>query len=243
MNLRTGLSNLAFVCLLTASLTLVIYSASANPAAGAKAVAKDAAAAAEQAHDAARKNVDIDTEHQHDADHHGDAMDAKDHAVKACGSCMMCDENMSINKAIATLMPTAGNEAQGTVMLEQVEGGVKVTANVTGLEPGSKHGIHVHETGDVSSEDGKAAGGHYNPAGHAHALADTQAGHAGDLGNLEADDQGNAEFSFFAEGITIIGMDNPVLGRAIIVHAADDGGQPTGNAGSRIAQGVIGVAE
>jgi Cu-Zn family superoxide dismutase len=277
-------TNIAFVLLLIASLSLVIYSASANPMAGAKAVAADTVDGAEEAHDAARKNNEIEVpddadriggdasmtgdaqggaEEAHDAARKHREIDGHDHgqehdhahvdghkhdgdkkkmAAGAC--CMACDGSLMINSAVAVLTPTAGNSASGVVDLQQVDGGVKISATVSGLTPNGKHAIHIHETGDVSSDDGSAAGGHYNPAGHDHALADTVEGHAGDLGNLEADDQGNADFSFVAKGITLAGMENPVLGRSIIVHAeADDGGQPVGNAGARISQGVIGIAE
>jgi Cu-Zn family superoxide dismutase len=135
---------------------------------------------------------------------------------------------------------------KGTITFRQTEGGVAVTANVTGLEPNSKHGFHVHEFGDPSSDDGSAMGGHYNPEGHAHALpasGDAER-HAGDFGNLEADADGNATFNMTFENISLAGKKNPILGRGLIVHEKpDDGGQPTGNAGGRIAQAVIGVAK
>ena len=66
--------------------------------------------------------------------------------------------------------------------------------------------------------------------------------HAGDLGNLQADNDGKVRYEISVKNITIAGTKNPIIGRGVIVHAKpDDGGQPVGNAGARIACGVIGV--
>jgi Cu-Zn family superoxide dismutase len=120
---------------------------------------------------------------------------------------------------------------------------VKVVAHVEGLSPGQKHAIHVHQFGDCSAPDAMSAGGHYNPEGHQHGLPETEKRHAGDLGNLAADSEGKAHYEITVDNISIAGVKNPVIGRAVIVHAkTDDGGQPVGNAGARIACGVIGIA-
>jgi superoxide dismutase, Cu-Zn family len=149
-----------------------------------------------------------------------------------------------VTKAVCVLQPTAGNKASGTVTFTQSGGKVKVVADIAGLEPDSKHGFHIHEFGDISKPDGTGTGGHYNPEGHPHGLPPASNRHAGDLGNVTADAQGNAHYEITVGNITIDGHEHAVLGRAIILHAKpDDGGQPTGNAGARIAQGVIGVAK
>jgi len=148
-----------------------------------------------------------------------------------------------IKQAVAVLHPTQGNKANGTVRFTQEGNSVKVVAHVEGLNPGQKHAIHVHEFGDCSSGDGMSTGGHYNPEKHEHGLPDKTQRHAGDLGNLEADASGKAHLELTVNNMSIAGNKNPVLGRAVIVHAkVDDGGQPVGNAGGRIACGVIGVA-
>jgi Cu-Zn family superoxide dismutase len=149
----------------------------------------------------------------------------------------------SVKQAVAVLHPTAGNQAKGTVRFTQSGDDVKVVADVEGLMPGQKHAIHIHQFGDCSSADGMSAGGHYNPEGHSHGLPDVEMRHAGDLGNLQADAQGKAHHELTVKNISIAGMKNPIIGRGVIVHAkVDDGGQPVGNAGARIACGVIGVA-
>ena len=150
----------------------------------------------------------------------------------------------AVNHAVAVIRPTAGNQCAGIVHFHKVGDAVKVVAEISGLTPNQAHGFHVHELGDVSGADGTATGGHYNPEGHSHALPTTSLRHAGDFGNLQADASGNARMELTVANISIAGLRNPVLGRGVIVHAkTDDGGQPTGNAGARIGQGVIGLAK
>ncbi len=143
--------------------------------------------------------------------------------------------------AVALIQPTKGNTCKGTVVFHQKGSEVKVVATISGLEAKSKHAIHVHEFGSCGSEDGKCTGGHFNPEGKKHGLPPSADRHAGDLGNLEADDQGNASYTVTVKNISLKnGKKSCILGRAIIVHAkADDGGQPTGNAGARIGAGTI----
>ncbi len=143
-------------------------------------------------------------------------------------------------KAICVLSPTAGNEVQGSVTFTQTDDGVLIEASLSGLTPG-KHGFHIHQYGDISSPDGKSTGGHYNPASVDHAAPDSAVRHVGDLGNLNADESGNATYSRVDTAFNI----HSVLARGITVHAGEDDltSQPTGAAGARVAVGVIGVAK
>jgi Cu-Zn family superoxide dismutase len=151
----------------------------------------------------------------------------------------------SVTKAVAVLHGTGGHEGvSGTITFSQSGGKVMVMGTVSGLVPNQKHAIHVHEFGDCSSPDGAAAGSHYNPEGNPHAMPPEGHRHAGDMGNLVADKDGKAVLELTLDNITVAGVRNPVLGRAVIVHEKpDDGGQPVGNAGARIACGVIGIAK
>ncbi|MEO5720123.1 MAG: superoxide dismutase family protein [Chthoniobacterales bacterium] len=146
-------------------------------------------------------------------------------------------------KAIAVLSAASGSEVAGTITFASGSDGVKVVAAITGLKPG-KHGFHVHEFGDCSAKDGTSAGGHYNPTKHPHAGPDAEMRHMGDLGNLEADASGKAHVEMTDKTLKLSG-ENSIVGYAVIVHEkADDlKSQPTGDAGGRVACGVIGVAK
>ena len=144
-------------------------------------------------------------------------------------------------QATAELRPTKGNSATGTATFAQFGDKVRVHAVVTGLKPGQEHGLHVHEVGDCSSGDGMSAKGHFNPYGKPHAHYSTAERHAGDLPSLKADAGGRAELTVELDVMTVAAGPASVVGRSVIVHAdADDyRTQPTGNAGTRIACGVI----
>lgn len=149
-----------------------------------------------------------------------------------------------VDRAVALLMPTQGHRARGVVYFEEDDGEVTVRYRIEGLEPGSEHGFHVHEFGDLTSADGTSLGGHYNPEGHPHELPGDQPRHAGDLGNIEANDDGIAEGEITVDNITIAGLKNPIIGRGLVVHAERDTGEgESGEAGARISVGVIGVAQ
>lgn len=146
-------------------------------------------------------------------------------------------------KAIAVLQATQGNQVKGTVTFTKTGEGIRVEGEITGLAPG-QHGFHVHEFGDVTSPDGKSAGGHFNPTGEMHGGPDAEHRHAGDFGNIEADASGTAKVSVMDKHLTLEGAKS-ILGRGLVVHAkADDlKSQPSGEAGDRVAVGVIGATK
>ncbi len=149
----------------------------------------------------------------------------------------------STKAAIAVIQPASGSACKGIVRLVQGEDGVKVTADLEGLAPNSKHGFHIHEFGDCSAPDATSAGSHYDAAGTKHhGMPSDSMRHTGDMGNIEADDSGKVHFELTLEGATLDCGRASLLGRAVIVHAnPDDFSQPVGNAGGRIGCGVIGV--
>jgi len=135
----------------------------------------------------------------------------------------------------------------GTILFKQTAGGPTfIAGRITGLEPG-EHGFHIHQFGDMS-EGCESMGPHYNPEGVDH--GDLDQGHVGDLGNITADDSGTATVKIVAERVDLTG-EQSVVGRGIVVHAdPDDLGQggdaeslKTGNAGDRLACGVITLKE
>ncbi|HVS14390.1 MAG TPA: superoxide dismutase family protein [Thermoanaerobaculia bacterium] len=142
--------------------------------------------------------------------------------------------------ALATLAPTEGNRAAGTISFTETEIGVRVSALLTGV-PEGVHGIHVHENGDCSAPDASSAGGHFNPQATPHGpqVSLSAQRHAGDLGNLVAGADGSAAY----EGVDLVlgfGADT-LVGRAVVLHGGRDDltSQPAGDAGPRIACGVI----
>ena len=146
-----------------------------------------------------------------------------------------------INKAMCVL---TNNEPgiEGNVLFEQLQKGCKITVNIKGLTPG-KHGFHIHNKGDLT-EGCKSLCSHYNPFNKVHGE------HVGDLGNIVADDNGVVKQVIIGKDIELNGPIS-VIGRSVIVHQDEDdlglGGNEeslkTGNAGKRIACGVIGISE
>lgn len=141
--------------------------------------------------------------------------------------------------AAADLAPTKGNTVNGTVTFAPGPDGVRVTAHIEGLAPG-EHGFHLHQNGDCGAPDASSAGDHWNPTQQPHGAPDAPAHHAGDLGNVTADAKGIAHMERVVQGLSLDGPQS-AIGRAVIVHGnADDlNTQPSGNAGPRVACGVV----
>lgn len=148
-------------------------------------------------------------------------------------------------KAVAVLK--GNSSVEGVVTLTQEDAGpTTVSVRVTGLAPG-KHGFHLHEYGDTTNGC-ISTGAHFNPNGLTHGAPEDEIRHAGDLGNIVANADGVAEATIVDSQIPLSGP-NSVVGRAFVVHEAEDdlgkGGHElsltTGNAGGRLACGVVGL--
>jgi len=151
-----------------------------------------------------------------------------------------CATTPSGPAAVAVLEPTKGNTGGGKVTFLQKGDKVVVVAQVSGLAPGG-HGFHIHEKGDCSSGDGMSAGAHFNPQGKPHGNPNDADHHAGDMPMLMADGYGDAKL-IVELGIIAVGSGpGDVIGKSVIVHkdADDYKTQPTGNAGARVACGVV----
>jgi Cu-Zn family superoxide dismutase len=144
-------------------------------------------------------------------------------------------------RATAQLQPTKGNKTFGEATFEQVGDKVRVIVFAQGLRAGQTHGFHIHEAGDCSSGDGMSAKGHFNPHGKPHASPTTAERHAGDLPPLKAAKDGRAKIDVTLDVISIGAGAGNIVGRGLIIHADPDDyrTQPTGNAGARVACGVI----
>ena len=161
-------------------------------------------------------------------------------AALALAGCATTDDGGSTGPhAVADLNPTQGSNVRGKVHFYQTGNGVRVVADISGLTPG-RHGFHVHEKGDCSAPDGASAGAHFNPTGMKHGAPESAERHAGDFGNITADESGKAHYERVDKNISFEGA-NSVLGRGVIVHAKADDlmTQPAGDAGARLACGVI----
>lgn len=152
--------------------------------------------------------------------------------------------NSSVIKKIQfALEPKSGSTAKGNVVFTQEEGVVTMIVVLGGLTKGT-HAVHIHEKGDCSAPDGSSAGGHWNPTNQPHGKwGDSTGYHKGDIGNLTADDKGNATISMTTDE-WCIGCGDPnkdIIGKSIIVHEGTDDfkTQPTGDAGGRVSCGGI----
>ncbi len=147
-------------------------------------------------------------------------------------------------KTISVAMESkSGSKAQGEIYFIEENGVVKMEGKFVGLTPGS-HAIHLHEKADCSAEDATSSGGHWNPTHQKHGKwGDAEGYHKGDIGNFEANADGNGSIIMETDE-WCIGCDDEnknIIGKAVIVHEGTDDfkTQPTGDAGGRVACGGI----
>ena len=149
---------------------------------------------------------------------------------------------------VCIMNPDGGSNVSGLVKLVHTEGQkCKITAEIKGLAPG-QHGFHIHQFGNLT-EGCKTAGPHFNPTGKTHGGPTDEMRHFGDLGNVVAGEDGVAKYELEDHLVSLHGA-NTVYGRSFVVHAGIDdlgkGGHElsstTGNAGGRLACGVIGIS-
>jgi len=149
-----------------------------------------------------------------------------------------------VKKITFDMEPKSGSTVKGTVEFSQMGDQVMMMAYLSGLTPG-EHAIHLHETADCSSDDGKSTGGHWNPTHEPHGQWGSEKGyHKGDIGNFTADADGNATIHFMTDQ-WCMDCDDPtrnIIGKAVIVHQGIDDlvSQPSGAAGARVScTGII----
>lgn len=153
-------------------------------------------------------------------------------------------EAVEVETITFALEPKSESTVAGEVTFTEENGNVGMLASLSGLTAG-EHAIHIHQTADCSSADGKSTGGHWNPTSQPHAKWGAAEGyHKGDIGNFTADADGNATVNF-ATNEWCIGCEDDtknIIGKAIIVHQGVDDytSQPSGAAGARVAcTGII----
>lgn len=145
--------------------------------------------------------------------------------------------------AKAVLVNAKGEEV-GTATFEEMPGGLRVGLKVSKLSPGF-HAFHIHAVGKCDPPDFKSAGGHFNPTHKKHGWQNPEGHHAGDLPNLYVGTDGTGTLDALVAGVTLTGSGENSLfhpeGTSAVIHASADDNKtdPSGNAGDRIACGVI----
>ena len=168
---------------------------------------------------------------------------------------------MSKNKeSVCVLTNTTIKSIQGTIRFVENGKNTIIEVNIRGLPPGL-HGFHIHEAGDLTDQCTSACK-HFNPTGQVHGGPDSILRHVGDLGNIRANNKGVCRITMSDHRIKLRGINN-IIGRSVVIHDKEDdlgkGGLSktgkiidvaqheeslkTGNAGKRIACGVIGYSK
>lgn len=154
------------------------------------------------------------------------------------------DKFSLIEAATAEIAATSDRQVKGTARFTPDTGQnqIKIELSLSGLTPGL-HGFHIHTHPDCG-DNGKAAGPHFNPHGEEHGAPNSERQHVGDLGNIEADAEGKVNTVITSRKLAFSGPNN-VLHHTVVIHANEDDlhSQPSGNAGDRIACGIIRPAQ
>jgi len=136
----------------------------------------------------------------------------------------------------------ANGRSVGTATLTQTPHGVLIVAQLSNVPPGT-HAFHIHAVGQCVAPF-TSAGPHFNPAGRQHGIENVEGMHGGDLPNVVIPESGSAHVEIFAKDVTLTQGANAILdsdGAALVLHASADDykSDPAGNAGARIACGVV----
>ena len=166
-------------------------------------------------------------------------------ALACFNLCSAEEEPPRVFRAKAVIKPTFSQRVRGVVTFEQVNGGIKIIADIENLKPGL-HGFHVHTHSDCGSDGSSAGGifnptwGYYNPSFAIHGSPDNTMRYVGDLGNVSANSKGVAHYERIDKVIQLNGPLS-VIGHSIVVHknADDFVTQPTGGSGVALGCGVI----
>ena len=163
--------------------------------------------------------------------------------VLAASACATSSAAPTAAPSVSAKLVAGDGSARGTATVTEAADGLHVLVKGVGLTPGM-HGVHIHTVGTCTGPDFTSAGGHWNPTGHQHGKDNPAGMHMGDMPNMQAGSDGTGEIEYVVKGGTISDGANPLLdadGAAIVIHATADDykSDPAGNAGGRVACGVL----
>lgn len=153
-------------------------------------------------------------------------------------------DNATVEEEVLVSLEDADGSVVATATLTEDDSGVNISLEAENLTPGTK-GFHIHENAACEAPDFESAGGHYNPTDANHGFDDPEGPHAGDLPNIEVQEDGTANETVTADMVTLDQDGENSLyadgGTALVIHSDEDDyvSQPAGDAGDRIACGVI----
>ncbi|MEW6571622.1 MAG: superoxide dismutase family protein [Nitrospirota bacterium] len=163
-------------------------------------------------------------------------------AVIVLSFVILCYGQTAADTAKAEIINSKG-ERIGNATLVETPHGVLIKVKLTKI-PAGIHAFHIHEVGSCEPPSFTSAGGHFNPFGKQHGIMNPKGLHAGDLPNIHVGSDGRLAFEVLANQVTLARGQNSLFdkdGSALVVHekADDYKTDPAGEAGSRIACGVV----
>lgn len=154
------------------------------------------------------------------------------------------ERDESTDDIVRAQLRAADGTDHGEVIVAQGDNGLIVRIDAKGLPANGSHGVHIHETGKCEGPEFKSAGGHWNPGGTEHGIANPKGAHKGDIVNLDVDATGTGKLEATITEASLRSGDTPLMdadGAAFMIHADPDDlkSDPSGNSGARIACGVF----
>lgn len=143
-------------------------------------------------------------------------------------------------RATAVIEGRSGRPLRGFAEFTELPEGVRVSLDIQGATPG-EHGVFISDYGDCHLENASSAGGHFNPDRGPHGAPDDVVRHAGDMGNIKVDANGNGRLDWLLTGVSVHTSSRSIAYRAIVITERRDDlkSQPAGDSGVRIGCGEI----